>query len=404
MHVSLFGRLLPLSIALFAVGTDGFVIAGLLPEISRDLGVDIPAAGQLVTAFALTFALSAPVLGAVTSALDRRATLLVALAVFVIGNAATALGPSYPVVLAARVVTALGAGLIGTAAFSAAAVLAPPERRGRALAFVMGGLTVAMALGLPAGTLIGAAEWRVTLWVVTGVGLVAAVAVAVFVPVVSLPSDSLRARLRPLRRPEVLAVLAVTTLALAGTHVVYTYIGPVLHGATGGSVTALTGVLLAWGLGNVVGNAAAGYLADRFEPRRVALGGLAAAALVLVAGPLVTGGSLAAAIGWAAVWGVCVSLPVVPQQHRLIATEPSASAVLLGLNSSAIYLGVALGGGLGGLVQPALAPALLGLVGAALSGLGVLLTLVTGRGGVQSGEGDQFTPKRMCAASNGEPS
>jgi len=150
------------------------VIAGLLPEISRDLGVDIPSAGQLVTAFALTFALSAPVLGAVTSALDRRATLLVALAVFVIGNAATALGPSYPVVLVARVVTALGAGLIGTAAFSAAAMLAPPERRGRALAFVMGGLTVAMALGLPAGTLIGAAEWRVTLWVVTGVGLVGA--------------------------------------------------------------------------------------------------------------------------------------------------------------------------------------------------------------------------------------
>jgi predicted MFS family arabinose efflux permease len=266
----------------------------------------------------------------------------------------------------------------------------------------MGGLTVAMALGLPAGTLIGAAEWRVTLWVVAGVGLVAAIAVALFVPVVSLPSDTLRARLRPLRRPEVLAVLAVTTLALAGTHVVYTYIGPVLHSATGGSVTALTGVLLAWGLGNVVGNAAAGYLADRFEPRRVALGGLAAAALVLVAGPLATGDSLPVAIGWAAVWGVCVSLPVVPQQHRLIATEPSASAVLLGLNSSAIYLGVALGGGLGGLAQPALAPALLGLVGAALSGLGVLLTLVAGRGGMNSGKGDQFTPK-VCAASNGEP-
>ncbi|MGW3494740.1 MFS transporter [Streptomyces sp. NPDC001020] len=124
--------------------------------------------------FALMTALSAPVMGALTSGLDRRSALLIALGVFVIGNAVTALGTSYEVVMAARIATAVGAGTINSAASSTAAAIAPPERRGRALAFVLGGLTLATALGLPLGTLIGRADWHVTLWAVAGVGLLAA--------------------------------------------------------------------------------------------------------------------------------------------------------------------------------------------------------------------------------------
>jgi DHA1 family inner membrane transport protein len=372
----LFVRLLPLSLALFAVGTDGFVIAGLLPAIARDLGVDIPAAGQLVTAFALAFAVSAPVLGAATSTLDRRTTMLVGLAGFSVGNALTALGPTYVVVLGARVFTALGAGLIGAAAFSTAAAIAPPERQGRALATVMGGLSISMALGLPAGTLIGSADWRVTLWTVTAIGLVAAAGVAFGVPAVSLPSTTLCARLRPLREPSVLGMLAVTLLALAGTHVVYTYIGPALDTATGGSSAALTVVLLAWGVGNVVGNALGGVLSDRYAPKRVVFAGLVAAALVLAVGPLAVAG-LGTAVVWAVVWGVFVSMPVVPQQHRLVAHAPGATPVLLGLNNSAIYAGVAAGGALGGILQQSMPVTLLGLAGAALSAAGALLTLGT---------------------------
>jgi MFS transporter, DHA1 family, inner membrane transport protein len=374
---SLFVRLLPLSLALFAVGTDGFVIAGLLPAIARDLAVDIPAAGQLVTAFALAFAVSAPVLGAATSSLDRRTTMLIGLAGFSVGNALTALGPSYPVVLGARVFTALGAGLIGAAAFSTAAAIAPPERQGRALATVMGGLSISMALGLPAGTLIGAADWRVTLWAVTAVGLVAAAGVAFGVPAVSLPSSSLRARLRPLREPAVLGMLAVTLLALAGTHVLYTYIGPALEDATRGSGTALTVVLFAWGIGNVAGNALGGALSDRYAPRRVVLAGLVAAALVLAVAPLAVGGFVTAVV-WAVVWGVFVSMPIVPQQQRLVAHAPDATPVLLGLNNSAIYAGVAAGGALGGILQQAMPVTLLGLAGAVLSAVGASLTRATG--------------------------
>ncbi|WP_433324485.1 MFS transporter [Spirillospora sp. CA-294931] len=369
-------QLLPLAAALFAVGTDGFIIAGLLPQIADDLDVGVPAAGQLVTAFALAFAVSAPVLGAMTSAMSRRSALLLGLAIFVVGNAATALGPSYPAVMLARIVTAGGAGLIGAAAFSAAAAIAPPERRGRALAFVMGGLTLAIAFGLPAGTLIGGADWRLTLWAVAGLGVVAMAGAAAVLPEISLPVDSLRARLAPLREPWVFGMLAVTVMTLAGTHVLYTYISPAVGQATGGSTTRLTVVLLAWGVGNMAGNALAGRLSDRHPPERVVTAGLAAAAVLLALSPL-TVKAMPVAVAWAVLWGVCVSLPVVPQQSRLVARAPSASALLLGLNNSAIYVGVALGGGLGGLLQDRLTPGRLGLAAAAVSLAGLAANLAT---------------------------
>ncbi|MBB3732872.1 MFS transporter [Nonomuraea dietziae] len=366
-------QLIPLSMALFAVGTDGFIIAGLLPQIAADLDVSVAVAGQLVTAFALAFAVSAPILGALTSGMDRRAALLLALAIFVVGNAATAVGPNYEVVIIARVVTAMGAGLIG-----AAAAIAPEQRRGRALAFVMGGLTLAIAFGLPAGTLIGGADWRLTLWAVAALGVVAAAGVTVALGPISLPAVTLRDRLAPLREIRVFGMLAVTVLTLAGTHVLYTYISPTVAGATGGSATSLTVVLLAWGVGNMVGNMAAGRLADRFPPRQVVSWGLAAAAVMLGVSPQATG-DFAMTIVWAVLWGVCVSLPVVPQQSRLVAHAPDAAAVLLGLNNSAIYVGVALGGALGGLLQEQLTPSGLGLAGAAVSVAGLLANLATRR-------------------------
>ncbi|MFF8381427.1 MFS transporter [Streptomyces sp. NPDC015661] len=371
-------RLLPLALATFAVGTDGYVIAGLLPSIAADLGVSTPAAGQLVTAFALTLALSAPITGALTSRLDRRTALLTALAVFVIGNAVTALGTRYDVVMAARIVTAVGAGTLTSAASSTAAAIAPPERRGRALAFVLGGLTLATALGLPLGTLIGRTDWHLTLWAVAGIGLLAIAGIAVGLPRVTLPAASLADRLRPLRQGSVLALLAVTSLAFLGTYTLYTYIAPALRDATGGNESLLTLILLAWGVGTLAGNIAAGRLVDRHDSTRVLTGSLALAALVLAATPWATR-TLASALAWAVLWGLSTGVTVVPQQHRLISLAPAAAPVLLGLNSSALYIGVALGGGLGGLAQEGLglAPAELGPVAAGVTALTLLWHLGT---------------------------
>jgi predicted MFS family arabinose efflux permease len=360
--------------AMFAVGTDGFVIAGLLPALATDLDITIPVAGQLVTVFAITLAVAAPVLGAATSHLDQRTVLLLGLSGFTVGNVLTALAPTYPLVFAARMATAAGAGLIGAAAFASAAGIAPPQRRGTALAVVMGGLTSSTALGLPIGTLIGSGNWRITLWAVAGSGLVAAAGVALGVPRIPPTAAPLRQRLAPLRDRWVLGVLAATALTLTGIHVLYTYLAAATAETTAGSPALFTLVLAIWGLGTVAGTIVVGPAIDRFTAERVLVVGLLGMAAVLAATPLVLG-DLTATLIWVALWGFCVGLPVVPQQHRLTAHAPAAVPVLIGLASSAIYAGVAAGGALGGLAQLWITPELLGLLGAVLVAAALLLTI-----------------------------
>ncbi|MFI1730677.1 MFS transporter [Streptomyces acidicola] len=238
----------------------------------------------------------------------------------------------------------------------------------------------ATALGLPLGTLIGHADWHITLWVVAGIGLLTATGIAVGLPRVTLPAASLPDRLRPLKQGRVLALLAVTSLASLGAFTLYTYVAPALRDATGDNESLLTLILLAWGVGTLAGNMTAGRLVDRHDSARVLTGTLALAALALALTPLATR-ALASTLIWATVWGVTVGVVVVPQQHRLIALSPAAAPILLGLNSSTLYIGVALGGGFGGLAQEwfGLAPAELGLVAAGVTVLTLLWHLGTTR-------------------------
>lgn len=372
---NLFKLLLPLAVATFAVGTDAFVIAGLLPAISADLDVTVAAAGQLVTVFALTIAVAAPVLGWLLSALDRRKALQLALAVFVVGNIVTALSPSYPIIMVARFVTALGAATITATAASAAVAIAPEERRGRAMAMVIGGLTLSTALGMPLGNLIGSVDWRLTLWVVACLGIIAAVGVSVTLPRVSLPAVSLVVRLAPLRQVDVLTILGATALIMAGHYTVYTYLGAITAGATAGSFTnAFTLILVAWGVGVLAGNFLAGFWADKGSGPGAALAALGGGTLLLAISPLTVSHLIAVTV-WAAVWGTTDGMASVVQQHRLVAIAPASAPLLFGLNSSAIYLGVAAGGLIGGGALEWMAPTLLGVPAAVLAVLATLLTI-----------------------------
>jgi DHA1 family inner membrane transport protein len=371
--------LVPLALATFAVGTDAFVMAGLLPAIGADLDVSIPAAGQLVTVFALTLAVAAPVLSWLLSPLDRRKALQLALTVFVLGNVATALSPTYPIALAARILTAIGAATITATASSAAVAITPEERRGRAMALVIGGLTLSTALGMPLGNLIGSVDWRLALWVVAGLGVLAAIGISMSLPQVTLPATSLTSRLAPLRHTKVLNILVATLLVMAGHYTVYTYIGAMTADATTRSFPqALTLILFAWGVGVLAGNFLAGYLVDKRPALGVALAALAGGTVLLAISPLTVSQLVIAAV-WAAIWGATDGMASVVQQHRLVMIAPASAPLLFGLNSSAIYVGVAVGGVLGGLSQDWLSITLLGVPAAILALLATTVTFAEGR-------------------------
>jgi predicted MFS family arabinose efflux permease len=377
-RLAMFKRLLPLAMATFAVGTDSLVIAGLLPSIAGDLHVSLSGAGQLVTAFALTYAVAAPVLGAATGNVNRRTLLLWALGAFIAGNVVAATAENFEVVLLARILSALGSALLSSVAMATAAQLAGPKRRARALALVTGGMTVATTLGVPLGTLIGGADWRITMWSVAGLGALAGLGIVFAMPRVDLAVAGLRDRLRPLQRPDVLAVLGVTLVILTSGYVLYTYIGPATATATGGSAAKLTAVLVAYGIGSILGNVVSGFVTDRFPPVKVLLVGLAVLVVTLAVTPLAAS-TLASTMAWATVWGVSGWLTGLPQQHRLVTLAPESATILLGLNVSALQLGIALGGGIGGFVLQWDRPALLGIVSASIAAVALILTVVTTR-------------------------
>ncbi|MYR55389.1 MFS transporter, partial [Streptomyces sp. SID625] len=176
-----------LAFGTFVVGTDAFVVAGVLPDIARSLRLSLGAAGQLVTVFAIAYALGSPLLAALTAHWSRRTVLVTALVVFAAGNAATAVAPDYVTVLAARVVAALGAALYTPNAATTAGALAGDRHRGRAFSVVNIGLTSSLVLGAPLGTAVGESYgWRATMWLVTILPLLVAPLLVLRLPRVRL--------------------------------------------------------------------------------------------------------------------------------------------------------------------------------------------------------------------------
>lgn len=370
-------RILVLATATFAIGTGGFVINGLLPAIAHDLDVSPAAAGQLVTAFALTYAVASPVLAAITSRVTTNRVMLLGLGVFVLSNVLAALAPTYGVAIVARMLTGAAAALVTPNAIAVGVSLVEEDRRGRAVAFVMGGLTVASAIGVPLGTWIGGADWRLTLWLVAAVGAAAGVGVLVGVPTVALPLPTrLRDRFAPLADRRVVATVATTALAFASLYATFTYIATIVEPVTGGDAGRLALLLWVAGVAGIAGNALGGRLTDRIGARPVVLAGLVG--IVVVQAVLLAPPSLPAALLWAA-GGAAAWLATVGQQHRIVSLAPRSAPVVLGLNGSAFYLGTSLGGVCGGLALnvgggPAVVATAVGLAAAA-----VLFTLATYR-------------------------
>lgn len=346
-----FGALLWLALANFSMGIDGYVLAGLLPQIAEELEVTDAAAGQLVAIFALTAAIAGPLLSAFTGAWERKLVITASLAVFVVGNLIIAVGPTYATAMAGRVISAIGGSLLSAVVSAYVLAKTAPERRGRALSFVLGGFLAATALGVPVGLIIGQQNWRTPLFLVTGVGAVALIGILINVPRLHLPALSLRETLRPLTRPTLIGAILVATGIMCASYLCFTY-ATLIFGPRVGEGAPIIAAMFGYGVVSLIGNILSGRATDRFDPRNVItliIGILIVVALLGTFGLMLPG--LAGAVA-AFSWFFCCAFfnggSGVALQSRLGDLAPESMSLVLALNGSGMQLGSALGGMLGG--------------------------------------------------------
>ncbi|RZQ62194.1 MFS transporter [Amycolatopsis suaedae] len=257
-----------LMLCAFAVATSEFIIIGVMPEVAGDLGVSLPTAGLLVTAYAVAVAVGGPVLTVVARNLPRR-PLLVGLMALATGAAVlSALAQTYPLLMGARILGALAQGLFLSVASQVAIASVPEEKQTAAIAKVVNGIALSTVLGVPIGTLIGQANgWRASFVLVAALGLIGLIGVLVFCPKVDHePEPTVRESISAFRKPAILLGLATTVLSFTGMITAFTYVSPTLREVTGFAPGWVTGVLLIYGLGTMAGS----WIAGRVPPNRIA--------------------------------------------------------------------------------------------------------------------------------------
>ncbi|GHA85686.1 MFS transporter [Streptomyces chryseus] len=369
--------LLALAVSAFGIGTTEFVMMGLLPNVADDLGTSVPTAGHLVSAYAIGVVVGAPLLTALGSRIPRKRMLLLLMALFTVGNLASALAPGFGWLVAGRVLAGLPHGAFFGVGAVVAARLVADGRQARAVATMFLGLTVANIVGVPAATLLGQhLGWRATFLVVAAIGLVAMAALARLVPDVALDGrQSVRRELRTLGNRQVLLGLLTAVFGFAGVFAVYSYLASMTTEVMGFGESSVTVVLALFGIGMTLGALAAGPLTDR-ALRPTLYGSLGALALVLLAF------DYTAHVRWAAlvtvvVLGAVGFMTTTPLQMLVMNKAKDAPTLASASNHSAFNLANAGGAWLGGMAIAAgwgwMSPTLVGAV-LAVAGLAIAVT------------------------------
>jgi DHA1 family inner membrane transport protein len=316
-------RALVLGTGMFAIGTDAFVVAGILPEIARDLGVTLEGAGWVVSTFSLSYAVGSPVAVALSERYRRRAVLSVSLAVFALANLLSAISSSLPLLLVTRVVAGASAGLFAPSALAVGATLGQAQNRGKTMAVVVAGFTTAIVLGVPLGVAIGQyATWRGALLFVAMVAAVALVAVlrtGVPEPDGTGSAISLRQRVRPIFRPRVLAALLPFVVWSIANYSLFTFVAPLQ--AQHLPTRALPWLMLFFGVGGVAGNLTGGRLYDSYGTSRATPICLSFLIAVLALAGIANAWWLPATIQMLC-WAMCQATLYVLQQQRAMSIEP----------------------------------------------------------------------------------
>jgi DHA1 family inner membrane transport protein len=362
----------------FVVGSAELVVVGILDLIAGDLQVSISSAGTLVTAYALGISIGGPALTAVSMKVGRRTLLRLSLAAYVAGNVLAGLAVNFGILLLARVLTGALHGLFIGVAFAVAASMVPPERMGRSISMVFGGISVATALGVPLGTLLGQeVSWHATFLAIAGFGLVALVATLVLVPrVPNAGGGGFGAQARHALAPRVLAVLGLGFFIMGGQFAALTYLTPFLAEVTHISGGAISLFLLAYGIANAVGTFAGGWAADRGASRTLVIANVV---LVVAIGGLYFGGAGPVLVAVALlVWGV-VGFGLVPSlQYRVISLAGPGRDLAATLPPSAVTAGIAAGAAVGGWALSAHGPSAAVLTGLIITAVALPFSWLTG--------------------------
>ncbi|MFP1680987.1 MFS transporter [Alloalcanivorax sp. C16-1] len=369
--------LFALAIGAFGIGLTEFVVAGILPQIATDFGVDIPSAGLMATTYALGVFVGAPILTVLGAKVPRKILLIGLALIFTLGNVITALAPTLPIALAGRILTAFNHGTFFGVGSIIAASLVARERQASAIAFMFSGLTIANLIGVPVGTWLAQAyDWRLVFWLIAGIGLVTVASVALLVPRIEAgKAIALKTELRAFVDPQVLLSMGITVFGPAAFFTSITYIAPMMIQEAGFSEGGVARLMILFGLGLAVGNWIGGRFADRslFGTLFVTLAAQAAVLLVFWLG--VQNGIVASAsVFLMAAFGFATVSPI----QKLVmdrANRAGAPTMAASVNIGMFNLGNALGAWLGGatiaagfgLASPNWAGALLSLVALGLT-------------------------------------
>ncbi|MEU5531986.1 MFS transporter [Streptomyces sp. NPDC020362] len=370
--------LLALAVGAFGIGTTEFVMMGLLPDVADDLHVSIPTAGHLVSAYALGVVIGAPLLAAVTARMSRRTVLIGLMALFVVGNALSALAPGYDWLLAARFLSGLPHGAFFGVGAVVATNMVAPERKARSVSLMFLGLTVANIAGVPVATLIGQhLGWRATFLGVSAIGLAAIASLVLLIPHdhSHAPATGLRGELAALRSLPVWLALGTTVAGFGALFAAYSYVTPMLTDSAGFAESSVTLLLALFGVGATAGNLLGGRLADH-SMRGTLFGGLASLGVVLLLFPLLMRAEWSAALA-VALLGMAAFVTGSPLQLMVMEKASAGPSLASSANQAAFNLANAGGAWIGGLAlaagfgvtSPAVAGAALAVLGLGVAGV-----------------------------------
>ncbi len=354
MHTPNQSTIYLIALGAFALGMASYVTAGLITMIEASFAVSVAVAAQLVTAFTLAYGLGSPIFVALTPAHRQRAGLLLALGLFVIANAVSALAESFTALMAWRAIAGIGAGVYLAMGIGASAAVSAPERRGKAIAIIMGGMASGVVLGVPLSLLIAEQlGWQAALWLVTLLGLVAFFGLLLKLPALpAATATTLSQKLAILGDGHVLVILLVSLLAAIASLGMYTFIAPLLADPAYGAVRSVTPYLWVWGIGGVLGSFLIGPLVDRIRGPVLTFAIMLILAVSLFVLPLAAALSTWLVMLPIALWGAVGWALQVPQNNELILARQAQGDgnLAIALNESALYLGSAIGAAAGGFV------------------------------------------------------